>query len=699
MKPKEELVRISVRIVLVCLILLGAILKSHAQAGLSDLLSAATADKKRRLSSPSKLDAHLENLAGTISTARTKADSLSKNLASLSNSLVKVRNDGMVQVYVKVLTNVATETATLQAHGAVVEVSNEEHKLIQAWVPAEKLQDLAALPQVQAIRPPDYGVTSVGSKQTQGDRILKADQLRARGIEGAGVRVGVISDGNDGYTAAQASGDLPSGVQPVTFPGNGAEGTAMLEIVHDIAPKAQLGFCGPRTTLEMIVCVNDLANVFGADIIVDDLAFLGEPYFEDGIVAQAVSTLVTRGVFYTSSAGNFAREHYENNIRPITSGQFVFHDFGAAAGGQTDPTLGVTLQPGATLTAYLQWNDPWGRSANDYDLFLYDQNITALLALSINRQAGVGNPFELIQYANTSGQARIVNLVITKVSGVDRRLEIFTPKCNCLLEYPIESDSIVGHQAVPGVVATAAIGADEPGNDLAQSYSSRGPSTIFFPAPVVRTKPDIAAIDGVEVTGSGGFATPFSGTSAASPHVAGVAALLKNQSPGSSAADLINALRNSAVDLGTPGQDTTYGAGRIDALAAANLLPFGLTVNKAGTGSGTVTSNPAGLNCGAICSATFPAGTSVTLTAIPSAGSVFTGWSNGACSGTSTCVLSASAPTITATFNPAPSSATGGDSGGGGCVISPSGTMDPTLLILLLLAVSALLWKRWRSIE
>ncbi|MEO8672344.1 MAG: hypothetical protein ABI411_13595 [Tahibacter sp.] len=75
-----------------------------------------------------------------------------------------------------------------------------------------------------------------------------------------------------------------------------------------------------------------------------------------------------------------------------------------------------------------------------------------------------------------------------------------------------------------------------------------------------------------------------------------------------------------------------------------------ITVSKSGTGAGLVTSAPAGINCGATCSASYALGTSVTLTAAPSGAAIFTGWS-GACTGTGTCVLSADAPrAVTATF-------------------------------------------------
>ena len=104
---------------------------------------------------------------------------------------------------------------------------------------------------------------------------------------------------------------------------------------------------------------------------------------------------------------------------------------------------------------------------------------------------------------------------------------------------------------------------------------------------------------------------------------------------------------------------------------------FTVMVTKNGAGTGTVASTPAGINCGGDCNERFPGGTTVTLTATPSAGSVFTGWSGGGCSGTGSCVVSTTA-TVTATFGlpaPAPFTVTVNKNGtGAGTVISnPAG--------------------------
>ena len=117
-------------------------------------------------------------------------------------------------------------------------------------------------------------------------------------------------------------------------------------------------------------------------------------------------------------------------------------------------------------------------------------------------------------------------------------------------------------------MAAGAIAYSDPGNDDINTYSSRGPATILFPASDIRDKPDITAIDGVSVTGAGGFPTNFFGTSASAPHVAAIAALLMSADPSATATGISDAIKNSAVDLGSAGPDFTYGYGRIDALAA-----------------------------------------------------------------------------------------------------------------------------------
>jgi hypothetical protein len=437
---------------------------------------------------------------------------------------------------------------------------------------------VAQLGFVQRIVPPGYAVNWVGAVTTEGDAVLNADQVRALGFDGTGVRVGVISDGVDNMATAQGSGDLPATVTIQTHAGSGDEGTAMLEIVHDLAPGAELGFCGPSTSLEMVTCVNDLANIYGADIIVDDLGFFDQAFFEDDFIAQAVANVVSNGVFYTSSAGNSAETHYQGDY--VDSGDGLgSHEISAGNNVFDIPASGI-------VRVFLQWTNPFdGTASDDYDLCLQGEDALTCEASNFTQDGAGGDdwPWEWRLEDCTGGcsfQVRLVN-------GNPQTLEVYVLDIAALSDPAdqVTADSIFGHPAVPGAMGAAAV--DHTSPNTIETFSSRGPVTIVFPATEIRQKPDLTATDGVAVTGAGGFPSPFYGTSASSPHIAGVAALL--MSGGRTAAAARDALRQTAVDLGPAGRDNTYGYGRIDALAAHGFLQgalqFELRVDDDGGGS------------------------------------------------------------------------------------------------------------------
>ena len=205
----------------------------------------------------------------------TRLNAQERGAAALSTPLVKVNAKGAIHVYIHVEPVGYAAISVLETYKVTIEIVNEELGIIQAWIPFDRIDEVAGLPFVKRITPPSYGIPRTGSVNTEGDAILNADALRALGFDGGGVKVGVISDGVDNRASAQATGDLPANITIVTHAGSGDEGTALLEIVHDLAPGADLGFCGLSTSLQMIQCVNDLAGVFGADVIVDDVGFPG----------------------------------------------------------------------------------------------------------------------------------------------------------------------------------------------------------------------------------------------------------------------------------------------------------------------------------------------------------------------------------------------------------------------------------------
>jgi hypothetical protein len=557
--------------------------QSPGQAALDRVLGSLHEIRAARASKPNE---------GKISSRLRPSATAAPSTGGLVPAPPPLAADGSLHVYLDCSPLGAAELQKLQQAGVSIERIEMAHGRVQGRVDASALETLAGFSWVHAIRSVDRAVTRAGSVTTQGDAASRANLLRAQGLDGTGVTVGVISDGIDSLQAAQATNDLPAVVVPNDARcqrGAGDEGTALLEIVHDVAPGAKLLFSGPASSLDMIDAVQCLTDA-GADVIVDDLGFFGEPFFEDGPVAQAVDAAVTAGVSYHSSAGNEAAEHVEQDFFPAAGSNGQVHDFAAGGGDTFD---GVIVPPGGTLTCILQWNDPFGAAADDYDLVLLDANLN-LVAQSIDPQNGAQDPIELVSVVNQTNTNQLANVLVQRFAGASRRLELF-----CLgaasIEHGTAAGSIFGHAALPSVVAVGAIDVGDPGLNDVEFFSSHGPARIDFPQLEIRAKPDLVAFDGVAISNAGGFpACPpfcaFFGTSAAAPHSAGVAALLLDQDPTLTPAQVQAALTRGAVDIGAPGFDAASGFGRIDALASAETSTTSTTRPTTTTTSSTSTS-------------------------------------------------------------------------------------------------------------
>ena len=170
---------------------------------------------------------------------------------------------------------------------------------------------------------------------------------------GSGIRIGVLSNGVTSLSQSQATGDLPPTCSSLSPPateqcvnvvpgqaGSADEGTAMLEVIHDIAPAAQLVFATANPTITQFAAnILALRNVYNCDIIVDDVGYFAESVFQDGqgplvvspnnagIVTQAVNDVVASGALYFSSAAN------SGNLNDNTAGTWEgdFADGGTLA--------------------------------------------------------------------------------------------------------------------------------------------------------------------------------------------------------------------------------------------------------------------------------------------------------------------------------------------------------------------------------
>ncbi|MEN6519037.1 MAG: S8 family serine peptidase [Methanospirillum sp.] len=429
---------------------------------------------------------------------------------------------------------------------------------------------------------------------TTGDAIMGTDALRAYGITGTGIKVGVISNGLNGGTAAQTSLDL-GWVYTIRDEGDpgGGEGTAMLEIIHDIAPGAQLYFHDSgrsddgNNSAGFIRAIDALVAA-GCTVIVDDVGFSDQPYFEKGEIDKHLEHLLaTQRLIYVTSAGNSGDKHWQGPVKLDSEG---LQDFSGT--GSTLPYLYANVPRGGTLKVFLQWDEPFGSATDDFKIVLGDLTTNEILWNALGndplqtsvRLTHLSDPSEGFVWTNQDANSLYHDVMILVGpkggTSVARTLELYAYGENGAGLYPINvvaSDSIFGHHAVPDVITVAAVNASCP--DMIETFSSNGPVTHLFPNRTVIQKPDISAPDNVAVTGSGRFHTPFSGTSAAAPHIAALCALVWSARQDLSPADIRSALYASAVDLGAPGYDNVFGWGRADAVAMYNYLATGKPVN------------------------------------------------------------------------------------------------------------------------
>ncbi|CAD6490875.1 MAG: Subtilase family protein [Candidatus Argoarchaeum ethanivorans] len=480
-------------------------------------------------------------------------------------SSMPASSDGMMtddMVYVYIYLTPHAETQTIEPYVVeVTDVSERDH-LAVAWVEVNDLETLASQEEVRTIRTVMPPILRTGSVTTEGDTIHHTYDMRtAHSRSGSGVNVGIISDGVDHWTDARNSGDLPADLAVLNNRQGGDEGTAMLEIVHDMVPDAALYFHDwGDNTVAFNAAIDALVDA-GCDVICDDVAWIEEPFFEDGIIASHItSMLASNDIVYVSSAGNAGQEHYQGDYY---NDGYDFHD----------KVWYIDFAPGSSAIIVLQWNDEFGASGNDYDLYLCDYYAGEVLFYSEGIQDGDDDPIEFIDAINTESSIIECFIVVANYNGAaaTKTLEVFIYPENGASVYTDNidpADSIFGHPAVPSVIAVGAIDASDPGNDDIEDFSSQGPATISYPAPVCRPKPDLCGVDGVTVTGAGGFPSPFYGTSAAAPHIAAIAAQFWGACPSKTGYEIRAVLRNTAVDLGSAGYDDVYGYGRADAFVA-----------------------------------------------------------------------------------------------------------------------------------
>ena len=514
--------------------------------------------------------------------------------------------------------DVAALLPALQARGFAVVASRPDLHFVDGLLPVAQLAPGAGgleglAPQgLLGVLPVWRPMARTGRVTTQADYVLEAARTRAtntKNLTGAGVRVGVLSDSYNSLKGAAndvASNDLPAaGVQVLSDLGDGDgtdEGRAMCQLIYDLAPGAPLAFSTAYNSeadfAQQIINLADPAKG-NCKVIVDDIAYFDEPYFQDGVVAQAVTQVVSqRGAAYFSSAGNNGDQSYENTAPVFVVGAKNLARLNFDNTGGTDVAQRFLVPSGKEMQVALQWSDPF-YTANgvktDLDAYVISSRGDTVNVSNASNLA-TQFPFEYTDFTNDTSKTHTTafDLVIVRRAGTANpaRIKYIALSDGQPTEWLTHSGTVVGHAAAAAAVAVAAVPYFDPGTT--ETYSSKGSPTILFnpngtalAAPVTRPKPDITSVDGGDTSffpsyagadAEGNGFPNFFGTSAAAPDAAAVAALLLQSEPALTPAQVAARLAATARPVaGQTGFSALTGAGLIDAFTAIYGFPVAVT--------------------------------------------------------------------------------------------------------------------------
>lgn len=508
---------------------------------------------------------------------------LTKNLEEAKKHLIILGNDEYVLIEaVAVIGQEVEALKFLRAQGLTNEIPNGiAYQIFSGQFPIKNLEILNTRPDLfNHCRPVFLPLGNAGIVTSEGDKAIAANLVRGGfNTGGEGIKIGVISDSYDrldlfGGRAQQDinNGDLPgtgnrdgntTPISPVIeypYGTRSDEGRAMLQIVHDLAPKAQLAFrTGFVSAGDMAQGILQLKEA-GCNVIVDDVTYITEPFFQDGVIARTVNAVNAAGVAYFTSAGNFGQKSYTSIYRSAPAPGNIAssaHDFS----GTGDIYQRLRLKAG-TYSIVLQWQDniyslaQTQGTVNDMDMYLIDQGGERI---GFNRNNYGGDPFEILSFSikhPDPTQYIEADLLITKanINSSNPLIKYIIFRGDAIIdEYYsnqslLDKSTIVGHANANGAISVGAVlfsNTTPFGNTPSTaSFSSTGGSPVFVNGvSEVRQKPDITAPNGVNtsttvvmgpdidfvsdpVNGSPDGFPNFFGTSASAPHAAAAAALI-----------------------------------------------------------------------------------------------------------------------------------------------------------------------------
>ena len=448
------------------------------------------------------------------------------------------------------------DTSSLAALGG--RVLAQSKSLMRVSVPASSLLSVSELPGVRFVRR-QYRPHAQEETWSEGGHLIKAYDNYYAGVRGKGVKVAIIDDGFKG--ANELLGDMPEPRERHDYTGEGiyagesVHGTACAEVIHDMAQEAEL----------YLYKVGDLADLENAkdrcirnsiDIINHSMGWFGTGIGDGrGEACDIVNDAADNGILWVNSAGNNAKSHYDGFWSD--SNDNGWHNF-----SDEGELLWFEVKAGDEIRVFLTWND-WPDSRQNYDLYLFidsSENPKRVVA-STDRQNVFGSvPVERIEHkVERSGK---YGIAVRSEDARPRRLKIWSLN-HYFEEYSVSENSIGSPADARGAMSVGAVHHDYYNLGRIANYSSRGPATDG------RFKPELVAPTGVSTVSR----SYFSGTSAAAPHVAGAAALIKSANPSYSRTQLWNALVAATVDIGNPGRDNDSGYGKLVLPVLLERLP------------------------------------------------------------------------------------------------------------------------------
>ncbi len=386
---------------------------------------------------------------------------------------------------------------------------------------------------------------------SEGVELTGAGDMHALQQGGAGVKIGVIDLGFTNYQSAQAVGDLPASLSIIDYSGNGtggtSHGTSVAEIVHDMAPEAELYLAKVSTTVQLEAAMDDMLAA-GVDIINHSVAWFGAAFYDGtGEICAITDSAYSSGMLWVNAMGNSRTAHYLQTFSD-TDGD-LRHDFSS---GPVQNYNTISLTANKSVSLILNWDAyPTTRDV-DYNLYLYDHipgSGSVPVASSENPQRRPYNiaPLEIINYLPTTTGTHYIVVSKDRSSSADIPFTLFSNGPS--LSVRTIASSMPQPADCHSVLSVGAVNL----TDAAEYFSSEGPTTDG------RNKPEISAPNRVQTSQS----TSFAGTSASSPHVAGAAALLRAQNSSLNAVQLKDALIATAHDVAASGYDLRTGSGRI----------------------------------------------------------------------------------------------------------------------------------------